>query len=119
MKNKIISGLGIGIILQWLSLFFSYRELPNAYEDINKPIATGGFPFEAFEYPVPPMGSDWPPAEMLPMFFLNIAIWLVVGLIIAFMFSKKMDNRKALSTIGILAILLSVFGIFYIMFKFD
>ena len=72
MKKKIISGLGIGIILQWISLFFSYRELPNAFEDINKPIATGGFPFKAFEYPVPPMGSDWPPVDMWPMFFANL-----------------------------------------------
>lgn len=119
MKNKIISGLGIGAILQWLSLFFSYRELPNAYEDISKPIGTGGFPFKAFEYPVPPMGNDWPPAEMWPMFFVNFAIWLAVGLLVAFVLSKKITNPKVLKTISILAILLSVFGIFYIMLKFD
>lgn len=119
MRNKIISGLGIGLILQWLSLFFSYRELPNAYEDISRPIATGGFPFKAFEYPVPPMGSDWPPAEMWPMFFLNLAIWLMVGLFIALAVGKRLENQKVFKTIGILAILLSVFGIFYIMLKFD
>lgn len=119
MKNKILSALSIGVILQWLSIFLSYRELPNAYVDINKPIATGGFPFKAFEYPVPPMGSDWPPVEMWPMFFLNLAIWLAVGLIVAFLLSNKITNQKVFKTIGILAILLSVLGIFYIMLMFD
>ncbi|NCO04786.1 MAG: hypothetical protein GW939_01405 [Candidatus Magasanikbacteria bacterium] len=119
MKKKIISALGIDVILQWLTLFCSYRELPNAFEDINKPIATGGFPFKAFEYPVPPMGSDWPPSDMWPMFFANLAIWLVVGILIALIFGKKLENNKVFKTIGISAILLSVIGIFYIMLKFD
>jgi len=119
MKKKNISALGIGVILQWLTLFFSYRELPNAFEDINKPIATGGFPLKAFEYPVPPMGSDWPPADMWPMFFANLAIWLVVGILIALIFGKKLENNKVFKTIVISAILLSVIGIFYIILKFD
>lgn len=119
MKNKILSAVSFGVILQWFSLFFSYRELPNAYENINKPIATGGFPFRTFEYPVPPMGSDWPPADTWPTFFLNFAIWLVIGLVISLLFGKKLENKKMIKTIGILAVLLSVFGVFYIMFKFD
>jgi len=119
MKKKIISALGIGVILQWISLILSYRELPNAYKNINTPIATGGFPFKAFEYPTPPMGSDWPPTEMWPMFFLNLAIWIVVGLLVSFVLSKKITNQKVFKTICISAILLSLFGIFYIMLKFD
>jgi len=119
MKNKIISALGIGVILQWLSLFLSYRELPNAYENINKPIAVGGFPFKIFEYPVPPMGSNWPPIDTWPTFFLNLTIWLVIALIITLLFGKKLENKKVIKTVSILAILLSVFGMFYITFKFD
>ena len=114
MKNKIISALGIGVILQWLSLFLSYRELPNAYANINNPIAIGGFPFKTFDYPVPPMGSNWPPADTWPTFFLNLAIWLVIAFIIALLLGNKLENKKLFKTIGVLAILLSVFGIFYI-----
>ncbi|OGM00586.1 hypothetical protein A2480_04560 [Candidatus Uhrbacteria bacterium RIFOXYC2_FULL_47_19] len=65
------------------------------------------------------MGSDWPPSDIWPMFFANLAIWLVVGILIALIFSKKLENNKVFKTIGISAILLSVIGIFYIMFKFD
>ncbi|EKE05561.1 MAG: hypothetical protein ACD_19C00217G0001 [uncultured bacterium] len=119
MKNKIISGLKIGIILQWLSLFFSYQKLPNAFEDINKPIATGGFPFKVFEYPVSPMGNNWPPSDMWPMFFANLAIWLVVGILIALIFGKKLENNKVFKTITLSAIILSIIGILYIMLKFD
>jgi len=119
MKKKIISGLGIGLILHWLSLFLSYRELPNTYEDITKPIATGGFPFKTFEYPVPPMGSDWPPSEMWPMFFLNLAIWIIIGLLVAFILNKKITNEKIFKVINILAILMTLNGLLYIMLKFD
>lgn len=117
MKNTIVSGLGIGVVLHWLSLFLSYRELPD--EGIYKPIATGGFPFKAFEYPFPPMGSDWPPADMWPMFFLNLVIWMAVSVLVVFVLGKKLKNQKLYKAISILATLLSVFGIFYIMLKFD
>ena len=119
MKNKIISALGIGIILQWLSLFFSYKELPNAYKDINEPIATGGFPFQTFEYPVPPMGSDWPPTDTWPIFFLNLAIWVFIGMLIVLNLNKKLENKKIFYIINTLAIVLSVLGVFYIMLRFD
>lgn len=119
MKNKIVPAMSIGIILQWLSLFFSYRELPSAYQDIKKIIATGGFPLKIFEYPVPPMGSDWPPANTWPTFFLNFTIWLAIGLLISILLAKKLEDKRLIKSLGILAILLSVIGIFYIMFKFD
>lgn len=119
MKNKIISALGIGIILQWLSLFLSYRELPNAYKDINKPITTSGFPFKVFEYPVPPMGSNWPSADSWLTFFLNLAIWLIIGIVAVLLLGKKLENKKTIKTISILAVLLSVIGVSYIRLKFD
>lgn len=119
MKNRIVFTMSIGVILQWLSLFFSYSELPNAYQDINNHIATGGFPLKIFEYPVPLMGSDWPPTNTWPTFFLNFAIWLAVGLLISILLDKKLENKRLIKSLGILAILLSVIGIFYIMLKFD
>lgn len=119
MKLKILSALGIGTILQWLSLFFSYRALPNDEYNISKPIATGGFPFKVFDYPVPPMGNDWPPADVWPMFFANLAIWLLVGSLIALLLGKKIENKNIQLTIAVSAIFLTIFGILYIMFKFD
>lgn len=116
---SILSGLGIGVVLQWLTLFFSYKELPNAYEDIYEPIATGGFPYVVFEYPVPPMGSDWPPADVWPMFFMNFAIWLLVGLVLGAIFGKKIQERKLLHKVLTLAGMITIFGYYYIVFKFD
>lgn len=119
MMNKIVSGLGIGLILQWIALFASYQKLPNAYEDISKPIATGGFPVQAFEYPVPPLGGDWPPAHMWPSFFLNLAIWLAVGLIFAFMLGGKLKDQRTVKIIMIIAFVTTFLGIKYINLLFD
>jgi hypothetical protein len=116
MKNKIILIISLGVIFNWLSLFFSYRRLQNI--DINQPFATGGFPLNIFEYPFPPMGHDWPPAGAWPIFFLNLFFWIVVGFLISFLFGKKMENRK-MTTLVISAVVLSLLGIFYIMLKFD
>lgn len=120
MKNKIIPIVSLGISLNWLSLFFSYSRLPNFYQgNISQPIATGGFPLKIFEYPVPPMGSDWPPISAWPMFILNLIIWLFVAFIISWLLNKKVENRKVMIISIILAIVLSILGLLYIMLKFD
>ncbi len=120
MKNKILSAFGIGVILQWLSLFLSYRKLPNAYETINGPVATGGFPFKAFEYPIPPRGHDWPPMDTWPAFFLNLTIWIAIGFVIALSLGKASEKKEvAAAMLLFLTIPLSLFGIFYILFQFD
>jgi hypothetical protein len=93
--------------------------LPNAYQDISKPIAIGGFPLKIFEYPVPPMGNNWPPADTWSTFFLNFAIWLMVGFIISLLLGKKLEKKKLIKSLNILAIFLSALGVFYIMLKFD
>jgi hypothetical protein len=118
MKNKIISLMGIGIILNWLSLFLSYKKYPNT-ENIYEPMASGGFPFKTFEYPHPPMGSDWPPAEVWPTFFLNLAIWLMLAALIAVLFRKKIESNKMQKRIILGAIYITLFGLVYIGFKFD
>jgi len=119
MKNKILSITSVRTILHWLSLFFSYKKLPNAYENINEPIATGGFPLKIFEYPVPPMGNDWPPTDTWPTFFLNLGVWIIIGLIISLILGKKTEDKKILKIINTSAIILSILGMFYITLKFD
>lgn len=117
MKNKIISIVSLGVSLNWLSLFFSYRRLQNI--NINQIFATGGFPFKVFEYPFPPMGHDWPPLETWPIFFANLFIWIAFASLIIFFNGKKTKNRTMMSFLAISAIVLSLLGIFYIMLKFD
>ncbi len=117
MKNKILSIISLGISLNWLSLFFSYRRLQNI--NINQIFATGGFPFKVFEYPFPPMGHDWPPLETWPIFFVNLFIWIAFAYLIGFLIGKKVENRTIMSFLSISAVVLSLFGIFYIMLNFD
>lgn len=123
MRNKIIFIISLGTVFLWLSLFFSYTELPNAYHNMNisEPIATGGFPLKAFEYPVPPMGNDWPPSNAWFPFFINFIIWLCVSTFLtSLFFEKETENRKWLiRIIPFLAIIFSIVGVVYITFKFD
>jgi len=117
MKNKIISIVSLGVSLNWLSLFFSYHRLQNI--NINQVFATGGFPLKVFEYPLPPMGHDWPPLGTWPIFFVNLFIWIAFAFLIVFLTGKKMENRKRMAISVISALVLSLFGIFYIMLTFD
>lgn len=119
MKNKIVSIISLSIILQWLSLFFSYQKLSQITRDLTEPFATGGFPLKIFEYPVPPMGHDWPPAETWPMFFLNLLLWLILSFFILFFIKKDFfTNKKSLLLFG-LACFFTLIGIFYLMLLFD
>ena len=112
------AGIYLGIIAQWATLFLSYRRFPNV-SSISDIYAVGGFPLQYFEYPFPPMGSDWPSLSMWGWFIVNLLIWISLAhLVIPFIkvdFSeKKMDN--ALLT---LAITLSIIGFMYIKLHFD
>lgn len=117
MSKKIISIISMGVLLNWLSIFFSYKKLDNL--DINQPIATGGFPLKIFSYPVPPMGHDWPPVEVWPIFFLNLIIWIIVASIISFILGKRFEYRRSMASSVVSAIFMSIFGLFYLMLKFD
>lgn len=118
MKNKTIFTICSGTILLWVSLFLSYRELPNV-QDIYKTMATGGFPLRALEYPFPVMGGNWPPQNNWVLFFLNFAVWLIVGFVLSLLFGKRLENKKITNALIILAIFFSVLGLFYIRIKFD
>lgn len=120
MRRKIIASISLGVIAQWLSLFFSYKKLPSAYQNIiDQPIATGGWPLKIFEYPFPPMGHDWPPVGDWPMFFLNLLIWIAIGFMLTLFLGKKLVGKRILIYLIFSAIILSVLGLFYIMIKFD
>lgn len=118
MKSKAVFTICSGTILLWISLFLSYRELSDV-QGIYKPVATGGFPLRVFEYPVPPMGGNWPPQDNWILFFLNFAVWLIVGFVLSLLFGKKLENKKIMNALIILAILFSAFGLLYIRIKFD
>lgn len=118
MKNKALFTICSGTILLWISLFLSYRELPDA-QDIYKLMATGGFPLRAFEYPFPAMGGNWPPQDNWVLFFLNFAVWLIAGFVLSLLFGKRLENKKIMRIFVILAILFSVSGLLYTRIKFD
>ncbi|MEI7741139.1 MAG: hypothetical protein WCJ29_01390 [bacterium] len=119
MKSKAWFAVSFGVILNWLSLFLSYKAFPFVADNIYASIASGGFPIKAFEYPLSPMGNDWPPAHMWPMFFLNLAVWVAVGFVVSAMIGKRVENKKLLAGATIAAILLSVIGLVYLVLQFD
>ena len=94
IKNIVFS-ISLGIWLLWMSLFFSYRDVPNnvvCYDNSLKElsdfiIAEGGFPIKAFKYPGCYAGGGWPPIESWFPFFLNFLFWLAVAFFISFIFS--------------------------------
>ena len=122
MLKKLLLIISTGITLQWISLFLSYRELPEAKQKFPDIMATGGFPFKIFTYPFPPTGNDHAPIEAWPMFFLNLGIWVVIVVIIYFVLKEKL-TEKTLTRFCILfcflAIFLSAIGKLYLLLKFD
>lgn len=118
LRNRTIFSISSGVLLLWASLFSSYRQLPLT-SDINKSIATGGFPFKAFDYPLPPMGSDWPPSGSWYPFFLNLLIWVGVGFLFSVLLQKGIDNKKLVIILPVLATITTIFGLLYIMWMFD
>jgi hypothetical protein len=118
MKNKIISGISLGIILHWVSLFLSTQKILNA-DDMYGPCATGGFPLKIYEYPYSPMGNDHPPIDTWPIFFLNLLIWIILGLLISLIFNKKFEDKKIIKILIITAIIMSMIGKIFLLIKFD
>lgn len=110
---------GLSLLLLWSSLIFSYHPLPNISEDIYKPIAFGGFPLKAFEYPHPPMGSDIPPVKMWLPFYGNLIFWIIISFIIVRILPRKIFNEWALQIILLCSIMISLYGLGYITIKFD
>ena len=52
-------------------------------------IAKAGFPIRAFELPQSPLGRDAIPEGMLHGLFLNEIFWIVMGVILAYVLSRR------------------------------
>ena len=103
--------------MMWISLFISYQRLPDA-NNLNKPIATGGFPITAFEYPPSVLGNNIPPIDSWGLFYLNLSFWIVIGICIAMLLRKHL--KKRISYIFLVAsIIISIYGLGYLLIKFD
>jgi len=125
-KEHLVFAIGSGFLLLWSSLFLSYApldDLGRTDQEIfeqNVPVAIGGFPFIAFQYPQPPMGSDVVPQSMWPLFFLDEAFWLVIGFFMTTRLSQKIKGDRRARIIFILtSVLTTLAGLGYLMLKFD
>ena len=118
LKNRIIFTICFGTTLCWFSLFLSVKKILN-HQDIYKPYATGGFPLKAFEYPYPPMGGNWPPADSWPPFFINFLFWLFFGFVVSLFLRKKLEDKKVINFLLISASFFFLLGVFYVRLIFD
>jgi len=113
IRKITIVALLLGIIMMWISLFVSYQDLPD-----SKPVATGGFPITAFEYPPGALGSNVPPIDSWELFYLNLCFWIVIGTGLTILLRKYL-NKKRCCIFLIASIIISIYGLGYILLKFD
>ena len=117
IRKITIVALSSGIIMMWIALFISCRDLPDIY-DLSKPVATGGFPITAFEYPPSALGSNVPPANTWELFYLNLFFWIVIGIGVAILLRRHL-NKKRLSLFFVASVIISIYGLGYLLLKFD
>lgn len=118
IRNITIVTLSLGVIMMWVALFASSRELPGPYNNLNNPVAMGGFPIMAFEYPPGALGSNNPPINTWGLFYLNLCFWIVIGLGIAMLLRKHL-NKKRVYIFFVINIIISIYGLGYLFLKFD
>lgn len=113
----------VALILQWLSLMFSYKR-NNPYP-INA-IAQGGFPLKIFDYPA--LAETLTQGKSLTenlytglgYFYLNYFIWFVGAIILQYILPKKIKmNQNFLMILTIGGLLISLFGMQYLQGKFN
>ncbi len=123
--------IGFGIALTWVSLIVSYRET-GALEGVqfgsenpytfnpNNPatvFATGGFPFKAYDYPMPVMGPG-PEQSTLPLIG-NFLFWILLCYGVLLLIKKHVYSLW-LERLGILVAFFStVIGLLYLLIRFD
>ena len=117
IRNITMAALSLGVIMMWTSLVVSHQDLPDIY-NLSKPVATGGFPIIAFEYPPGALGNNVPPVDSWGLFYLNLCFWIVVGASVA-MLLRKYLNKKIFYISLIASIIISIYGLGYILLKFD
>lgn len=118
IRNITTAALALGIIMLWISLFVSNQELLNDYSDFRKPVAIGGFPIKAFEYPLGALGGNVPPADSWGLFYLNLGFWIIVSVGITMLLRKHLDKKISYKFLAI-SIAISIYGLGYLLVKFD
>ena len=122
-KEDLIFVFFFGFFLLWTTLFLSYSPIPE-YEYVENSIPTfvaiGGFPFIAFHYPSPPMGSDVVSQSMWPLFYLNEFFWLIIGTILTKLLPQKIKNYSQIRLFCIvMTLIISLSGLGYLVLRFD
>lgn len=120
--------LALGVVATWVSLWLSTIPLPiddarvRQYLDQGGSVplsGRGGWPLPAFKYPVSPLGGDIPNADAAFPFLLNLLFWVAVCALILWplpsRFFRPAVERGAIG----LAALLTIFGVFFLLIKFD
>lgn len=121
-RSKIV--IGLALIGLWVSLWLSYRPVPlpadaPLFAQPPPTVGTGGFPFLAFDYPVPPMGNDHPPASSLFPFAVDVVFWIAVACLLAWAVPKRFFIPVVERVIIGLSLVLTFFGLGYLLIKFD
>lgn len=113
-------GLSLGVIMMWLSLAASNQDLSYNYIDFSNPVpaALGGFPITAFEYPPAALGNDIPPVDSWGLFYLNLGFWIIFGAAMSII-SRKYFSRGVSFKLFAASLIVSLFGLGYLMLKFD
>lgn len=120
--------LSLAVVATWVSLWVSTQPLPIDDAQVESYLKNGGatplsgrggWPLPAFKYPVPPLGSDTPNADAYFPFVLNVAFWIAV-MTCALWFVPRRWLLPAIERTAIgLASLMTVFGVFFLLLKFD
>lgn len=112
------TALSLGIIMMWVSLFVSYQRASPAYDDLVHPMAHGGFPIKAFDYPPSALGSDVPPIDTWGLFYLNLGFWVIIGAGAAMALRKYLNNQVPFK-LFIASVIISLYGLGYLFAQFD
>ena len=109
--------LGSGAILQWWSIFLSYKQINTT---VNYSVfATSGFPFTIFEFSSPTMNGGIP-LQTWPLFFASYLFWLAISFIINYYIPKKItENRGTTYILVAYAIIVSMLGFGRLLIQFD
>ena len=128
-RNIVLLVFSSAIILNWVSVLFSLRALPQVQDNtiydentpyIPKPVEEAGFPLKTFYFPPSPMGSDEVPVYMWKNFYINLGFWFIISTILYCTFLKKYKNNKKIVTIfTLVAIALSLANLTWLLLQFD
>lgn len=116
IRNITRSGLSFGIILMWLLLALSNKDLMN--DSLSRPDAIGGFPILAFEYPPAALGGNEPPIGSWGLFYFNLFFWIAVGAGIAIIFRNYLTKQISIGFL-VASVIISLYGLGYLLVKFD